>query len=332
MNRRFFFTLLRVLVSVGLLVWVLTQTGFNPAELAGAVRDPGWAMLSVAYGLSLLGIVIRAFRWKWLMEAVGARLPTGRAIYLYFVGAFFNAFLPTGFGGDVVRVLEAGQGISSQQAAGTVLVDRLSGFMALFGMALVLLPFSRGLLPPGIAGLIAAMSLVVAAGSALLFDGRLIRWTLGKMPRGSLGGSGSWLSRGYEAALDWVHRTHEVVASVGAKGVGVAVAVSVAFNLVQVLANAAIARALHIDVALAHFVLFIPVASTALLVPSVGGFGVRESFYVALFGQVGVSAAHAVTLSIAAFSLDFAMGLLGGGAYSLASLLGLRRVSRAGVD
>jgi hypothetical protein len=74
------------------------------------------------------------------------------------------------------------------------------------------------------------------------------------------------------------------------------------------------------------FFLFVPVATAALLVPiSISGFGVREGIYVTLFGQLGVDPALAVALSLATYSLDFLMGLVGGAVYLAAGVLGLRR-------
>ena len=42
--------------------------------------------------------------------------------HLYFVGNFFNAFLPSGFGGDVVRIIEIAEDVPGDVAVGTVIV------------------------------------------------------------------------------------------------------------------------------------------------------------------------------------------------------------------
>jgi uncharacterized membrane protein YbhN (UPF0104 family) len=311
-RRQIFLNLLRVVISAGLLVFVITRAGL--AELAATAQRADLRFYGLALTLATLGIVVRAGRWQVLLNAIGARVPFARTVYLYFVGAFFNAFLPTGFGGDVVRVLEVGEGATSQQAAGTVLVDRLTGFIVLFVLALAALPFSYRLLPPAIAGLIAILAAAVMVGSLLLFEGRLLRRLT------------SWLPPALSLAGDaWLGRTYSVITASGRRGVGGALLLSLWFNLQLMVESLLVARALGLAVPVWAFFLFVPVAVAALLVPvSISGLGVREGLYVTLFGAVGLSPAEAVALSLATFSLDLAMGLLGGAIYLLNSARGLR--------
>src|SRR5678815_1638094 len=126
-TRSLLFNLARILISAGLLAWVLTSAGLP--QLAEAARKADLRLYALAVALAFVGMIIRSFRWQSLLKAVGAQVPFPRVVYLYFIGAFFNTFLPTGFGGDVIRVLEVGEGATSEQAAGTALVDRLTGFI-----------------------------------------------------------------------------------------------------------------------------------------------------------------------------------------------------------
>jgi hypothetical protein len=302
----------RIVISAGLLIWVLSQAGL--ARLAETVRAADLRPYAFAVVLGFTGILLRAFRWKVLLDAVGARVPFRRAAYLYYVGAFFNTFLPTGFGGDVVRALEAGPGTHSTQAAGTIVVDRLTGFIMLFVLALAALPFGSAALPIGATLLIAALSLGVLAASALLFEGRLLRWITARLPRAlSLAGEG------------WLARTYSVITACGRAALLKALAASLAFNLGQTLAGVLITQALHINVSAWTLFLFMPIAAVTLLVPSLGGIGVRESAYVALFAQVGVGDAQAVAFSLGLYSIDVIPGLFGGALYLLSSALNLRR-------
>jgi hypothetical protein len=312
-RRQRLFNLARIVISAVLLVWVIRGAGL--AQLAAVARQADWRLYALAGGLALVGIVIRALRWQALLNAVGARVPFGRTLYLYFVGAFFNTFLPTGFGGDVVRVLEIGPGATSQQAAGTALVDRLTGFIVLFALALAALPFSYRLLPPGTAGLIALVAAGVLVASALLFEGRLLRRLTG------------WLPRSLSLAGDaWIGKTYGVITACGRRGVSLALLFSLWFNLQLMVQSVLVARALGVSVSPWVFFLFVPITTAALLVPiSIAGFGVREGLYVTLFGQLGVDPALAVALSLATYSLDFLMGLVGGGVYLAAGVLGLRQ-------
>lgn len=312
-TRGLLFNLARIALSATLLIWVLATAGLD--QLAAAARGADLRPYALALALAFAGILVRAARWLALLRAVGARVPYGRAVYLYFVGAFFNAFLPTGFGGDVVRVLEIGPGATSQQAAGTALVDRLTGFIMLFVLALAALPFAYRLLPANLALLIAGLAAAVLAGSALLFEGRLLRRLT------------NWLPRALSLAGDaWIGRTYAVITAIGWRGLLAALFWSLLFNLLLIAENVLVARALGLGAPAGVFFLFVPVTTATLLVPiSISGLGVREGLNVTLFGQVGVGAASAVALSLGFYSLDMAMGLVGGAVYFAAGVLGLRR-------
>jgi len=305
--------LARLVISGALLGWILAQAGLK--NLAETARNADFGPFALALFIAVLGIPLRAYRWQILLDAVGARVPFRRANYLYFVGAFFNVFLPTGFGGDVVRVLEIGEGATSQQATGTVLVDRLTGFIALFALALPALPFAFNLLPLTTVWFIALLAGGVMVGSILLFEGKLLRRLTARFPRRlSLAGDA------------WLAQTYDVITLCGGQAIAKALVISVIFNLSQIWSMVLVAQALHLSVPVWTFFLFLPIAIIGLLLPiSISGFGVREGVFVALFGQVGLSEAQATALSLAFYTFELAPGVVGGVMYLAAGVVGLRK-------
>ena len=322
--RQILTNLARIGISAGLLAFIVLSVG--PAQIMKVVSAADLRLYGLAILLALAGVVVRALRWRVLLQAVGARVPFGHTVYLYFVGAFFNTFLPTGFGGDVVRVLEIGEGATSQQAAGTALVDRLTGFIVLFLLALVALPFSANLLSAQVTLLIIVLAGGVVGGSALLFEGRVLRRLIGWIA------GLTWLARQprlnqiYRTGMTWVEHTYSVVTACGARALAGALLWSLVFNLIQIAGNVLVGEALGLHVSAWTFFLFVPVATAALLVPiTISGFGVREGIFIGLFGQVGVNQAQATALSLGSYSLDFASGVLGGVIYLVSAMLGLRQ-------
>jgi len=301
---------IRILLSAGLLFWVVRNAGFM--QIVGVARQaqPGWIV--IAFALSILGMLIRAYRWKILLNAVGAQPPFRRLVYLYFVGQFFSSFLPTGFAGDAVRVLEAGEGVDRAKAAGTVIVDRLSGFIGLFALALVALPFAWSQVPAALAWGIGAASVAVMLGAALLFEGRLLRFITRPLPSAL-----SLESKGF------VGRTYTAITDCGGRAVLGAFGVSTVFNLIQLAANYCMALALGLPVTLGELMLYIPIATVVLLIPlSISGLGLREQVYVLLFSHL--TAAEATALSFSAYALDLFDGLIGGLLYLVRGLFGLK--------
>ena len=303
----------RVVLSVGLLAWVISRAGVE--QLAQTLRAADWRWYALGLAVSTVSMFTRVARWQVLLRAVGVRAPFTRILYLYYVGAFYNTFLPTGFGGDVVRVLEFGEGATSQQATGTVLVDRLTGFIMLFALALVALPFVWALLPLWLALVIAGVAGGVMLGSVLLFEGKILRGLTARFPRAlSLAGDA------------WLGKTYAVITACGQRAIVGALGWSLVFNLLHIGAVALVGVALGLTVSMGVYLALVPLATVALLIPiTISGLGFREWMYVNLFGQLGLQAAQSTVLSFGSYSLDLFDGVVGGVVYLLAGLRGLRK-------
>ena len=144
--RKRLFDILKIVVSAGLLVYLLVFQ-IDVRELWSVVRQARWGYLVVAMILMIMGTALRAVRWQVLLQALDIHVPLRRLVQLYFIGAFFNIFLPTGLGGDAVKMAELARSTGrAPEAVGTTLVDRATGLWVLFVLALLALPFSYTLL------------------------------------------------------------------------------------------------------------------------------------------------------------------------------------------
>lgn len=301
----------RVIISLGLLVAVLLTIGLD--ELWATVVGASLLPLLAALAFFVCGVVVRAARWRALLVALDVRVPFRRLVYLYFSGAFFNLFLPTGFGGDVVRIVELAQEAQATAALGTVVVDRLTGILVLFAMALVALPFGGELLSPQARLLVGLFAAAGLAFGGLVLQGNWLRRLVGWLPGPlSLRGEGA-LARAYAA-----------VTACGWRAVGQALFFSLIFNILLILVNYLAALAVGMRVSLVYFLIFVPVLSVTLMLPiSVGGLGVRETTAALLFAQIGVDQAVAVAASLAVYAVSALTSLFGGMLYLLQSLRAL---------
>ena len=105
--RRGLFNLLRIVISLGLLAFLLTKVGVR--ETWESLQGANIGYLLVVFLLYLFGIVLRSYRWRIFLKAQGVRASLPKLISLCLIGVFFNLVLPSGFGGDVVRVYELSQ-------------------------------------------------------------------------------------------------------------------------------------------------------------------------------------------------------------------------------
>jgi hypothetical protein len=103
----------------------------------------------------------------------------------------------------------------------------------------------------------------------------------------------------------------------GWRAIGGAMAVSVLFNLLQVAWWTTTAWALGLDI---YLLLVVPILSLAMLMPSIGGLGVREFLAPMLFSGAGLTAEEAIALTLLVFALERLSGLLGGPVYIYTTL------------
>jgi hypothetical protein len=279
-----------------------------------ALRRINLAWLAVAWGLFLLGVVVRAVRWRVLLDALGVRRPLGELVNWYFVGSFFNVILPTGFGGDAVRAAELSQDTGRPgPVVNSVIVDRYLGIMVLLAMGLI-----AGILRPGTA------PVTVFAATGVLFVGGLVAaWLLRR----------SWWARlashqnlpGKVVRVLRLPALAEAVAPYDRRAIGRGLAASLIFNIIQIGWNVAIGRGLGLRLPLSVYLVLIPLTAIVLLLPAFGGLGVRELSYVGLFAGAGVPQAIALALSLGVYMITVATGLVGGAIYLAEGMKRIRR-------
>jgi uncharacterized membrane protein YbhN (UPF0104 family) len=86
-----------------------------------------------------------------------------------------------------------------------------------------------------------------------------------------------------------------------------------------------IARGLNVERPFWIFFAFAPILSISLLVPSIGGLGVRETAHMLMYGTVGVGSAAATAMGLAQFAVQTLVpGLIGGVLYAIEGARGLR--------
>lgn len=303
MSKRLF-NILKIVFSAGLLVYLLVFQ-IDLEQLRQVVRQARWVYLIAAAVLMLAGTALRAVRWRVLLESLELSVPLRRLVHLYFVGAFFNIFLPTGMGGDAIKMAELARLTGCvPEAIGTTLVDRATGLWVLFALALLALPFSYPVLPEGWAFVIALGTLAGVVGGWIVMGTPLVLWFGGRVRL---------------PGREKLERFYRSVSQLGYRALGKACTVSFVFDVMLIFFNVLIAYGLNVDQPLGIFLLFTPIISFSLALPiSIGGLGVREQTYVLLFGSLGVSDTAAAAMSLANYVLtNLVVGLFGGLLYVL---------------
>lgn len=134
--------LLKLVVSIAAIWYVLSQISFS--EVLRVFSTANIYYLLGAYLFLVLSFVLSALRQNLSFLSTGANLSQQLNIKLFWLGMFYNLFLPGGIGGDGVKVYLVNKyrknGIKKN--IGTMLVNRISGLVAVSMITVILYYFS----------------------------------------------------------------------------------------------------------------------------------------------------------------------------------------------
>src|SRR3984893_14937885 len=128
--RRYVLMAVKLAVSVALLALLFSR--IDVSRLWTSVRRASVPWLLVALSVYLLNVLAATWRWHLLLAAQDVQVRGRTLLGSFMVASFFNNFLPSNIGGDVVRISDTARAARSKTLATTVvLVDRGIGLMGL---------------------------------------------------------------------------------------------------------------------------------------------------------------------------------------------------------
>ena len=297
--------ILRVGVSAALLYFVLRT--IDLAALWERVRgmNPAWIVLALlAYaGQQMIGV----WRWNRLLRAQHIEVDSRKLTESIWVSMFFNNFLPSNIGGDVVRIADTASEAGSKTLATTVvLVDRALGLTALLLVAALgtFAAWLTGVYVPGARWVWMATAAGVSAAILVISMPDFVGHALA--PVRAL--NRPWVTERAQRLEEAVLRFGKAPwALAGAFGAAVVVQITiVAFYLLT-------AQGLSVPLPTLLGAVLIPVSLAVQMAPiSINGFGVREAVFALFFGRFGLPTDAAVALSLVSTGMVMGLSLVGG--------------------
>lgn len=291
-------------VSTALLAYLLSTTDLG--ALASRVRTGDTLFFASAVVLYLGMLAASTWRWRLLLHAQGFPATLRYLSSSYLVASFFNNFLPSNIGGDIVRVRDSSRLTGSTTTSlAVVAIDRIVGLGALYFLALAAYAFGG----PTVRHL--AGSRAILLGLGVVFGGMAYLFFMPGTSRRFMAATGL-------ASVGWIREQFETVQAavqVYRERVGVvwiAFAASVALQAMVVWYYYAIAQALHIPLPLNACFLMVPLCTLIQMVPvSFNGWGIRESVFTLYFTQVGLSRDSGLAFSLVGATLIVLLSLSG---------------------
>jgi uncharacterized protein (TIRG00374 family) len=300
---------IKVSISLGLLAFLLSRT--DAEKILFYIRTVKPQYFLTAIFLFLFVMSLGFIRWVELLKAVKQDLPLKRILISYCGGLFFNVFLPSSIGGDIVRTADlALHTKDSSSILASVFIDRISGFVGLVSVGFIgfflghFLGFNYSF---QLLLIILFFTAILVFIFVVLFSKRVFN-----------------LARKiviFNFLRDYLARFHDSCHAFRYKKAALAKAILLSFLLQGIYSVVfwLVGLSLGINLNLIHYLFFVPIISTITILPiSIGGLGLRDNAGVVLFGTLGVAADRVVAMTLLNFSFLFFIGIVGGVIYALA--------------
>jgi len=303
-------TLIKFFISLGILAYILTRlTNLN--QVFEILRQVNWRWLIVAFSLHGLGLLISALRWQILARAQGDKVPLKFLIQSYLVGTFFNNFLPTRFGGDIVRIFDGARYSRTLiKSSAIVIVERLTGLFVLFLFALVAALFRLDLAHQSPFIWIALASGVIGFITILAF--LVLPWPSFLRP----------IAKGHrlKAFTDKLLAFRQTIINFRhqKKAFNLAMLWALGLQINVIVYYFLIGQALKLSVPFLDYFMVIPVVHFVQLIPvTINGLGLREGAYIEIFAFYSIPPQASFSFSLIDVVFVLILGIIGGIIYVL---------------
>jgi uncharacterized protein (TIRG00374 family) len=302
---------------VGLILMLFSR--LNVRAVGEALITVKWQLMVAALATFAASLVLGNLQWMILLSLQGIRLSFRKTLSFYFVGAFFNNFLPANIGGDVVRVYDVyRESARSNATIAATVTDRLFGMVALGLLAVPAglhvasryeaLGLGRGL---GLWSLVIVLAFTGILGLtlAMIFMRGLARAVERVVRPMLIRGTRDRFKQVYESF--YFYRKH-------LGGLATVLGISLLVQACRVVVHYQVSEAMGLGIPGIYFFLFVPVIAIFIALPiSIGGLGVREGLGIFFFTRAvaGLGDEQAMAMGLLAYVVGVVVSLGGGVIY-----------------
>jgi len=307
--RNFFSLIIKISISALLLIFL-----FKRIDIKGVlvdIRSADMFYFSLAVILFLVVNILGFVRWVLLLRSFDKELSLKKICVSHSGGLFFNVFLPTTIGGDVVRTLDLTVHTKdSSFVFATVFIDRICGFLAITIIAFLgfLVGYSFNYIKDlSLFFIILIFTLLVILLFLITFTKKVYDLAYKLIP--------------FKSVKDYIARFHNCCYQFRLNKSALIMAILLSL-LIQGLFQFVfylIGKSLGIHINPVYYFILIPIINIASFIPiSIGGLGIRDNVAVALFARLGVMASKVAAMTLLVFALIVFLGFVGGIIYAIA--------------
>ncbi len=307
--KKVFINFLRIGVSVALLFFLFRQ--IDEKSIWGIVKNINKPLLLLAFFIFFFNYVLCFYRWRMLLKGAGIHLSLKRIIISFSGGIFFNLFLPSTIGGDLIRSIDLGVHTKRpKEIFATVILDRLSGYIGLVIVTLSALLFGYRFIQSKSVATAVLIIASILVGILLVFFNDFIYSRINKLLHSPKAGK----IREYITDVHkeiYVFRRHKIIILSN-------ILLSIMVQAIMPVVFYIIALALGVNINIIYFFVYLPIIGAITLLPiSIGGLGLRDAITIFFFAQAGLSKDISFAMSLLNFSFLAVYAGIGGIIYVL---------------
>lgn len=298
---------IRITFSILIIVLIISHPKIDLKNIIIIVSKLDIKYLLPVLILRFLGILLLSLRLKYVLSIKNLNYNPFKLIKLYFLGKFYNQFLPSGYGGDIVKgYLLSKDQTKKIQAFLAVFVDRLIGLSSqltiCFIVAVAAYKYIEFL---GNSSYIFIVLPVIFFVFLYLFSIRSIVVNFGFILN-------LLKFRRVNAKIKEFYYTL-ISFKDNAKMLIISFIISLFIQFLFYIGYYFLSLSLNLDINIRYFFIFTPIIFIIAIIPlSISGIGIRESGYIFFFTKVGATANQAFSLSILILTIFLIEGLIGG--------------------
>lgn len=248
-------------------------------HIRGLDAGTAFVWLSFAALIKIAGIFAGIMRWRILLRAQGVYIPVINLARMWFWGRAIGLFLPGTLGLDGYRLVESSRYTGEVVKCTTVVaVEKLTGFIALFGLVFLTVPLGFGIVsfnPALLGAVILFLGAFIAVTLTLLFQPRIIQVIVAVLP---LPGALHHLVNKFGAAVTAYSTNRKALLT--ALGFGFCVHIG---TILMYFGTMKGVGAVNVGTAELLFAATLVILGS-VLAPTISGIGVREIVMTAAFG------------------------------------------------
>lgn len=314
--KKILLNILRVFFSLGLLAYLLYIADIG--KILATLNKLNLGSILLAMLVFIWSVFLLALRWKLLTSSYGLRVNLSKLIIFYFIGFFFNNFLPTSIGGDLSRAYYLAQNSGDKSASiGTVFLERMIGLLSTLSLATVSLYWLTDYFHSRkIVYITISLCIMLAIFMAVVMSRRLYRRFNGLLSLITFYEIGDKISKVFDTLHSYRNK----------KGVLLgAYALSLLAQFSMIVMNYILVIALGLDqVSFGYLILVVPITFVIGLLPSINGLGVRDTGYVLLLVRRGLEPSQILSLSFSVTIIPIIISFIGGAFFLFYRHKGLR--------